>query len=659
MKKWIIIAVLLTIIVCLSGYLRIVLPYNAVFGSGEVRFPTVDAYTHMRMADWTFEHFPAVMKYDAYLSYPDGAVIGARPLLSLIIATLAKVLYTSTDMIGAWLPPILGILLLVPVFIIALKLFGKWAAVIACLFVAIMPGELVGRTSLGMIDHDALEIFLMILTLMFIVLSFKKNWLYCIGAGIALGLYNLNWVGAPLLTLIFMFYLLVQSIIDRYKGYINTKLYISMVVVFTLGFIGYIVPTSMRLFLPTYTVLYIGAIIFPVIILLLNKWSSKYKPYYYPISLVVIAILGAGAILVISLVLYRGPFLLDMLYQGLVGAFVPQSSGLGMTISEMMPLLYYRGVFSFDAAWAYFGMCSFTGLIGLGWLFYKHWKEPASLLLSIWAMFTIILVVLQRRYGYYAAVSLGILTGYIIWAVCSRISVKTLNRQQRKRGSSNIRYSNLIMSVLFIFLLVLVPIFLGGKATAQSTPYILTDAWSDGLHWIRDNTPTVPETDGQIPAGTSREGLVPQNAAYDRIDSYGIVSWWDYGYWIIREAKRPAIVHPGGGWLLWTSAFLLCKEDNPYLQKYVERFKPRYVIIDYQMVTGKFYAIPEIAKTGIGADIDNVIMQIRGYTDKDYADTLIMKLYYTGKFGDWREVWESRQQYNRQAEVKIFEYIGK
>lgn len=650
MKKYIILGICLLLIVILAAWLRIVLPYDAVFGSGEVRFLTVDAYAHMRMADWCYDNFPSVMKYDAYLTYPDGAVIGARPMLSFIIAAIAKGTGLTVDVVGAWLPPILFILMLIPIFIICYLLFNKWIGIIGCFLVTIMPGELIGRTQLGMADHDALELFLMMLVLMFFILAIKKNWLYSIGAGISLGLYNLNWIGAPTFTLILLIYLIIQSVIYHFRKQANNKLYLTALITFGLGFVGYITPVGMRQFLLTYTILYIVAMMLPIIIILLTKGLQRFKPYYYPISLVGLVILVLGSIYV-----YK-PILIKWMIDSFVGAFVPQSSGLGMTISEMMPLLYYRGVFSFDTAWAYYGMCAITGLIGLGWLYYKHWNKPESLLFAIWATFTLILTILQRRYGYYAAVSLGILTGYIIWTVYSKVSIKRLSRQQRKRGSSSIRYEGAIISGLIILFVIVAPVFLGGKATASVTPYKLPNSWSEGLHWLDNNTPKLLETNGQIPKGTSREGLVPINSAYKEIDGYGIVSWWDYGYWIIREAKRPAIVHPGGGWLLWTSAFLLCKENDTYLQEYVERFKPRYIIIDYQMVTGKFYAIPEIARSGLGANIDDVIKQIGGYTDKDIPDTLIMKLYYTGKFDSWGQVWESKEQYNGQPEVKIFEY---
>ena len=44
-----------------------------------------------------------------------------------------------------------------------------------------------------MCDQHALEVFLTTFLILFVVLMFKKHWLWSIGAGIILGLYYLSW----------------------------------------------------------------------------------------------------------------------------------------------------------------------------------------------------------------------------------------------------------------------------------------------------------------------------------------------------------------------------------------------------------------------------------------------------------------------------------
>ena len=66
----------------------------------------------------------------------------------------------------------------------------------------------------------------------------------------------------------------------------------------------------------------------------------------------------------------------------------------------------------------------------------------------------------------------------------------------------------------------------------------------------------------------------------------------------------------------------------------------QYIIIDYQMMTGKLYAIPECA----------------GYTPANMEETLLYKLWFNNESENWKEVYESKEQYMNMPQVKVFEY---
>jgi dolichyl-diphosphooligosaccharide--protein glycosyltransferase len=190
------------------------------------------------------------------------------------------------------------------------------------------------------------------------------------------------------------------------------------------------------------------------------------------------------------------------------------------------------------------------------------------------------------------------------------------------------------MTGIILCLFLLVPNFVGATRTASQLPYMPSDAWMAGLHWLKTNTPQVDE----------------------KKPEYSVLSWWDYGYWIVREAKRPVVICPGGGDIIAMARFLLAKEGDTIeapifrmgdiepmsLDAIRERYGIKYIIIDYQMMTGKFYAIPECA----------------GYTPANPAETMIGKLWDTGKFGKWEKVWESNQKYLKHSQLKIYEYKG-
>jgi asparagine N-glycosylation enzyme membrane subunit Stt3 len=624
MKSRIALLIALVLILGLSAYVRISLPYKQVIGTNsEVRFTTVDAYAHMQMADWEYDNFPKTMKTNPLLSYPDNPPAPARPLWSWTLALISKVSGIPLDLVATWMPAILGVLLAILAFIIGYLIFNKWAGVIGALFVAVIPGELVGRTSLGHADHDAFEITLLLITLVFIILAVKNKWYWAFVAGIFLGLYNLNWAGSPLFTLILCLYLVVQSCIDRYRSKVDLEFYGSFVITFIVGLLIYVLASDFRPYSLYYVLFYTSCAILPAGLALVLFSLRKTKPIVYLYTLGGIFICG---VFVFTVVIPNTGY--DV-YQSFT-AFFPQLTGFGSTISEMMPLFWYRGQLDFVTPWAYYGLCFYTGLIGMIYFLAKNWRNPVCLMVATWSIITMILVVLQRRYGIYSAISMSIYTGYLCWEVVKWVGVRQLTRADRKRGKKPINIGYVVMTTIVLVLFLFVPNYIGTIRTAQQLPYMPSDAWMDGMKWLKNN---------------SQQETKP---------TYSILSWWDYGYWIAREAKRAVPIHPGGGNTLGMARYLLSTDKDKQLtipmSDYTNKiltveetrkyFGVKYIVIDYQMVTGKLYAIPEAA----------------GYTPQNMGDTLIMQLWNAGKTQGFEKVWESSQKYNKDAQLKIFEY---
>lgn len=608
-KEWIWVFICLFLILCFSAWLRIWMPQDEIIQNGEVRFSTVDAYAHMRMADWEYEHFPEIMTFDDLISYPTGSHAHARQLLSYLIVIISKVTGIPLDYVGAYYPAIIGLLLLIPLFIIGWHLFGKWASVIGCLFVSVIPGEILGRTALGHADHDALEMFLAICVLMFLVLAMKRNWLYAIGAGIVLGIYNLNWAGAPLFSLILVSYFTLQTIIDNFRKTDNREIYYIFGTTFLSGLLIYLVVFPFRQYSSTYMLFFLCSLLAVFVTFGFSKTLKKAKPYWYPVSL-------AGLVGAIYLTCYLvNPALTNNLAAGF-SSFVPYFSGFGSTVSEMQPLLFYRGVLDLSAAWNYFALCLYTGIIGLGIFIYRKWREPESLMFAFWAFMFFVLILLQRRYSYYVSMWLGLYTGYFIWIMAKAFCINKLSRHDRKRNKSPVNIFRIVSLSLICFLLIFLPNMSGSYQTANVAVYAMDDAWSSALKWIKTSTP-----------------------ASDNY-TYSIVAWWDYGYWIVREAQRPVVCSPGGGPIIQTAWFLFTKEGDKYYQEYMDTYKPKYIILDSQLMTGKFYAIAECA----------------GYTPNNINETLVKKLYNKDEYLGWNKVWESKQKYVNMPEIKIYEY---
>ena len=98
---------------------------------------------------------------------------------------------------------------------------------------------------------------------------------------------------------------------------------------------------------------------------------------------------------------------------------------------------------------------------------------------------------------------------------------------------------------------------------AQSPPKP-SDDWYDSLIWLRENTPD--------------PGKTPQ---------YGIMTWWDYGNWILYISKRPVVANNfqiGGD----EAARFFIEPDEALANKIMDMRKARYVVVDRRMGLNKF-----------------------------------------------------------------------
>ena len=161
-------------------YLRIALPYDRIFTDEWIKFVGADSYYYMRIVDNLVFNFPHLSSYDPYMLYPVGMDIGAMPFYSYLLSSVIKLAnFASPDehvinVISAYFPAVLGALTVIPVFFIGKTVFNRWAGVLAAGLIAISPGEFLGRTILGFVDHHAIEVLLTSCTIMFLLLAIKK-----------------------------------------------------------------------------------------------------------------------------------------------------------------------------------------------------------------------------------------------------------------------------------------------------------------------------------------------------------------------------------------------------------------------------------------------------------------------------------------------------
>ena len=159
-------------------YIRIVPSYSSVFtnwawinGTNFVNVASDDAPEQMRMIFNTIAHFPIREMYDPFTHFPFGSPVHFGPFFTLMIAFASIVVglgHPSTQLIAtvaAYSPAVLGALCAIPTYLIGKKLFGRNVGILAAFFLAFMPGEFLGRSMLGFVDHHVAEVLFSVLTI--------------------------------------------------------------------------------------------------------------------------------------------------------------------------------------------------------------------------------------------------------------------------------------------------------------------------------------------------------------------------------------------------------------------------------------------------------------------------------------------------------------
>lgn len=625
----------LLLAVLLSFYLRAYIPRNAVFIGDTVRFSSeTDAWYHMMLAKGTVLNLQR-MWFDPMTYFPHGTPIPWGPFLDWAIAIFSYIFglghpsMHTVDVVGAFMPAVLGALVVIPVYFIGREIGGKSCGLISALIVAVLPGQIFSRTTLGFTDHHAAEIFLSTLTMMFILLAInsgrrmtfaglQKNWssmkkplLYAALAGISLGLYIDAWASGFLIEGIILLFILVQSITDHLRG--RNVDYLGIIGAITFFIAALLVLPFVKpyngfsnyyysLFQPTILLLGVAAALLASFLSSILK-EKGYSSYYYPGAIAGIVVLGT---LILALVV---PQFTSVLFSGL--SIFQQKTGGAATVGEAAPFLYYQGVFSLANVQAnfpgflYLALISpfFLALIGLALLLLHYIKStrPADLLIITWSLIMLLLTLAQNRFAYYYAVNVALLTGYLAFWILQKAGISDLDgtaAESKDTGLFTMSNIKIVVAALLIFFLL---IFMPLRTSMEVAKYTSgpDSDWLTSTAWLQNNTPS-PGLDiyriYERPA-SGQYNYPPQ--------AYGIMSWWDYGHLIETIGHRIPNANPfqeGIGSLSsgtpGSSPFFLSQNESQAEKVLAGLDKNRslynntkFVMIDWDMATGKFYAM--------------------------------------------------------------------
>jgi len=661
-----IVGIIMAVLCGISLYIRIYLPYDHIFVDGLVWFRETDAYYYVRHIENMVHNFPRFNSFDPYVLYPDGGTGLTRPFFAWLVAGISLLVSRGAptqhtiEVVGTYMPAILGTLTLIPVYFIGKKLFNRWVGVIAAALVVILPGEFLHRSLLGFTDHHVAETLFSTVCILFLIMAIKRarereisfdhilrrDWstitrplVYALLAGIFLGMYLLTWIGGLLFIFIIFVYLVIQFIVDHLRHKSTDYLCIVGAPLFLIAFLMLlpILGGSSREI--TYLVALLVAITIPIVLSVISRLMAgrAWKPVYYPLIVAGLAGIGLAALHAIN------PSLLEYMLRQF-NIFVP--GGARLTIMEVQPLLSPTGEFTLQIAWANFTTSFFISFVSLAMLVYVVVKEKSAdkTLFLVWSMAMLIAILGQRRFGYYYAVNAALLTGYFSWkmldiAGLSKLlakpkqvaeAVKKFKKREKKikeKGKPRTFmqprgvWVRVIVVGIAIFFLVFFP-NIGGATTFASRPFLmgqtLEQGWHSSLLWLRDNSPE-PFDDPDF-----YYEIYPPRADFEYPETaYGVMSWWDYGYFIMQISRRIPNSNPMQAGAARAGQFFTAQDEDS-VNEVIDRYKLglKYVVIDHTMPTTKFYAMAEWA----GSNVD----EFRGVYYQRMQDGTMMPivLYY-------------------------------
>ena len=245
---------------------------------------------------------------------------------------------------------------------------------------------------------------------------------------------------------------------------------------------------------------------------------------------------------------------------------------------------------------------------GFIYLLYRVWKheEPGALFVLIWSALMIFATIQHVRWEYYVAANIALLAAVFVgWAVnfaekdlkqlIGAKSTEPVGDTPAKKGKKTAAKATagpdwIKVGIVAIVAIIAIAFVATSAATAVQTgenygKYGGTEKdWISEATWMSTGT---PETGIDYLTIYERDGF-----SYPE-ESYGVMSWWDYGHYITTIAERIPNSNPfqAGSAGEYGAAAVLTSTDESAVMEKLDYLGTRYVMTDYQMAGGKFGAM--------------------------------------------------------------------
>jgi oligosaccharyl transferase (archaeosortase A-associated) len=538
---------------------RVAVAYRVVLGQEYVAFIENDAWYHMRLVDGLIATFPWRIWEDQYLLHPGGESVNVAPMFDWLIAGVALMLGAGSpsprlvDMVGAFMPPFIGALTVWPVFVLGRDLVSARAGLLAAWCLAVMPSEALLRSVLGFTDHHCLEVLLTTSTLMFLVRAIDtartaaNRRVQALAAGLSLAMYLFTWGGGSLFVLMLVLWAVTELLLHRIQGEATHALIESLGIMFVLPALMLTPWLGTRPFFEYHLLALAGGLAGVTALYVLGRLTLGLARGQF----VYFALIAAGIVSVAAVVLVAfGSGALDALAGDMRRLAPWRASGY---VSEAAPLMR-------SAEWRPFPLWNqFTASLPLavaGALVLARRRRPAGVRLILWwTLVSLLATVGQVRFIYYLAIGVALLAGAGGDALLRWFETRSRTRRA-------------LVGVATVALVAIIALpGSPGLVQRSGARGLLSADWFDALQWMRSNTPEPFQESDAYVRGTGTG------------DAYGVLAWWDYGYWITRLSRRIPVTNPRQTAVADVASFLL-ESDPARARQALADLDARYVVVD-------------------------------------------------------------------------------
>ena len=587
-----------------------------------------DPLYNLRQAELILAHFPAYAWFDPMSYYPHGTAVYWGPLFPTVIAAgcLISGAATRPEIIGTALlaTPLIAAAIVVLMYYVG-RFFGDVkTGLLASGFTAVVSGQFFTVSIYGYIDHHIAEVlFSTLFCLLYCYalvsaydagidikqIAAQKKILFLsfvAGIGYLLGLFVMPTM--ILFALIAGVYTVIQFVVDTWRGRSGEYLLVVNVTVFAMACIGLLLfgIRDPGLSLSTYSFghiyAYISLIAGTAVLYLLGRYCARKEKWCYPAALAGCAAAGAAILFIAA------PQLYDLLINSLV-AFFGQAP-VTQTVLEAMG-------WSPEKAWSSFnyGLILFIGgFFVLAWESYTSYR-PHRVFAIVWSAVIFFSTWQHLRYEYYLAVNIALLSAVFVgfaaglaWPAIreSRAAfagdpqkdpkdtdapfrARKKSQKKAKKNTAGIAAAAYPVLGFFAVAAILGALFVFSSvsdtyAGASAGGTRMIPDWEESLVWMGNNTPD---------PGVQYLGQYDQKTFSYPLQSYGVMSWWDYGHMITYIAKRipnanpfqSGVSGPDGS----AAYFVTTSEDTADTIR--DHDGIRYVVTDILMDTSKFPAM--------------------------------------------------------------------